>query len=364
MSDGRIVPYKASDRNDALSTAADTEAWQDAGGVFCGGTIKGIISKLGYLKRMGVTALWVGPIFKQIAALQTYHGYGVQNFLDVDPRFGTKEDFRDLVTQSHAIGMFVIQDIICNHTGDVFEYSGNSNPNWARDNDDSPAQVYPVQGFYDVDHINTVPFEKIDLTKTPGVFPDAAIWPSELQDGNAIFTREGKINDWDGVPEYLDGDFDTLKDLQLGVNDPDQFVPTPALKTLVECYKYWIAFADLDAFRLDTVKHMGWGPTRYFANSIHEYATSIGKESFLIAGEVTGSGTYETISITGLDAALGIGGLQEALWKIPKGLYNPQVCDSSCLLRRPQLTPPSHTSTSSATHYISRKAATAGFVTK
>jgi glycosidase len=280
---------------------------------------------------MGITAIWIGPVFKQIATdKNSYHGYGVQNFLDVDPHFGTREEYRDLVKKAHEMGFYVIQDIICNHSGDVFRYDGNANPDWTWDGQQSHAKLYPVKGFYDTDHVNTIPFGKVD----PSKFPDAAIWPSELQDGDAIFTREGKINNWERDPEYLDGDFITLKDLNLGVNSPDKFVPTPALKVLVECYKYWIGYADLDAFRLDTVKHMGWGPTRYFCNAIHEYAMSIGKDNFMIVGEITGGDKYETVTETGLNAALGITDLQEALWKLPKGSWDPQVRSSRIRLWR------------------------------
>jgi glycosidase len=89
-----------------------TNTWLDAGARFCGGSLKGIRSKLGYLKRLGATAVWVGPLFKQVAALQTYHGYGVQNFLDVDPRFGTREELKEMVAEAHSLGMYVIMDII------------------------------------------------------------------------------------------------------------------------------------------------------------------------------------------------------------------------------------------------------------
>lgn len=53
------------------------------------GTLKGLESKIGYLKRLGVTAIWVSPIFKQVAFEETCRGYGIQNFLDVDPHFGS-----------------------------------------------------------------------------------------------------------------------------------------------------------------------------------------------------------------------------------------------------------------------------------
>jgi glycosidase len=75
----------------------DYDTWFRAGGGWQGGTIKGLTSKLGYLRRLGITALWVSPPFRQVACEPSYHGYGVQNFLDVDPHFGTREEFRDFV---------------------------------------------------------------------------------------------------------------------------------------------------------------------------------------------------------------------------------------------------------------------------
>ena len=310
-----------------MAPAADHEDWQSNGNIGNGGTLVGLTSKLGYLKRLGVTTIWVGPIFKQIATYQhSYHGYGTQNFLSVDPRFGTKEEYRTLVKTAHDMGLYIIQDIICNHAGDVFRYDGNPDPNWTWDAGSNSARVYPVKGFYNVDHAaeDTLPFAPVD----PSKYPDAAVWPVEFQDGNAIFTRLGKINDWERDPEYLEGDFFTLKELDIGEHDPDKFVPTPALKALVACYKYWIAYADLDAFRLDTVKHMGYGPTRHFCNQIHEYATSIGKENFMIVGEITGNSEtkFNTVMETGLNAALGVTDLQEMLWKVPKGEKDPLVC--------------------------------------
>jgi glycosidase len=104
--------YTSTDNGDAVTNTTDRKAWLDAGAKFCGGSIKGIASKLGYLKRLGATAVWVGPMFRQVAKLETYHGYGVQNVLDVDPRFGTRKDLKEMVAEAHALGMYVIMDII------------------------------------------------------------------------------------------------------------------------------------------------------------------------------------------------------------------------------------------------------------
>jgi Alpha amylase, catalytic domain len=55
-----------------------------------------VISKLDYLQRLGVTTVWLSPIFRQRGHLDTYYGYGVQDFLEVDPRFGSLDDRSNL----------------------------------------------------------------------------------------------------------------------------------------------------------------------------------------------------------------------------------------------------------------------------
>lgn len=94
---------------------SEADGWQ-------GGTLKGLKSKLGYLRRLGVTAIWISPVFKQVAFEATYHGYGIQNFLDIDPHFGSREDLRDLVDAAHRQGIYCILDVILNHAGNVFGY--------------------------------------------------------------------------------------------------------------------------------------------------------------------------------------------------------------------------------------------------
>jgi glycosidase len=103
--------------------AKNKAAWMAAGNKFVGGTIKGIQSKLDYLRKLGVTTLWINPPWRQRIDLETYHGYGIQNYLDVDPRFGTRQDLRDLVDAAHDRGMYVILDVIYNHSGNNWFYS-------------------------------------------------------------------------------------------------------------------------------------------------------------------------------------------------------------------------------------------------
>src|SRR5580765_2132366 len=99
------------------------DEWARSGGErWQGGTIAGITSRLDYLETLGVTAIWVGPIFKQRGHLDTYHGYAIQDFLEVDPRFGTRQDLVDLVDAAHAKKLRVILDIIFNHSGHNWDY--------------------------------------------------------------------------------------------------------------------------------------------------------------------------------------------------------------------------------------------------
>ena len=89
---------------------------------FNGGTLQGIRSKLDYLQGLGITGLWLNPTFKQRADLQTYHGYAIQNFPEIDPRFGTRQDLRDLIDDAHDRGMVVVLDVVIDHTGNNWFY--------------------------------------------------------------------------------------------------------------------------------------------------------------------------------------------------------------------------------------------------
>lgn len=58
----------------------------------CGGTLEGIINNLDYIKNLGCTAIWLSPVFKNTA--DSYHGCAIENYLEIDARFGTKADLR------------------------------------------------------------------------------------------------------------------------------------------------------------------------------------------------------------------------------------------------------------------------------
>ena len=327
---GTTPLFTPGDALNAVQTPADAARWRDAGGGYVGGTLAGVTSKLGYLKRMGVTAIWLSPVLKQVAFQATYHGYGIQDYLQVNPRFGTDSDLKTLVATAHAHGMRLILDIILNHTGDVFGYRPNRylttdatghqflDPRW----DGNP---YDAAGFTDSHGAAGIPFIATDPSNS-AAFPgtDDAVWPVEFQDP-AAFTRKGHITNFDFDPEFREGDFFDLKDVHHGAGPVDAYQPSRALMQQIQVYKYWMAFADLDGYRVDTVKHMDPGAARLFGSAMHEFAARIGKDNFYLIAEITGgrSFAFDTLGITGLDAALGIDDIPDKLEFMVKGRRNP-----------------------------------------
>jgi glycosidase len=81
-----------------------------------GGDLQGIIDRLGYLQDLGVTALWLNPVLENDGR-QSYHGYKTTDYYRIDPRLGSNEDYRRLVTEAHKRGLKVIFDHINNHIG-------------------------------------------------------------------------------------------------------------------------------------------------------------------------------------------------------------------------------------------------------
>jgi glycosidase len=321
-----LLPDRFSDANEAQRPvfdradpqrfkAPDRRAWMEAGKSFQGGTLKGIASKLGYLQGLGVTALWLGPVWRQRADLQTYHGYGIQNFLEVDPRFGTRQDLRDLVDAAHARGMYVLLDVIYNHTGNNWFYELDGEPR-----ETLPYRFRPPYPFHGWRSGTGASIAAIAA-------PEDGVWPEELQDPG-WYTRAGQIGRFDPQPweyrlhpdnEFRRGDFFDLKDVDLNRDD--------ALSALIRVYQYWIALSDCDGFRIDTVKHTPWEGSRNFCGAIHEYAESIGKESFWLLGEVTGGGEmardYLEIFGRNIDAVLDIGAPAAQLGGVVKGALDP-----------------------------------------
>ena len=81
---------------------------------FHGGNLKGIISKLNYLKSLGISIIYLSPIFEA----QSNHKYDTGNYKAIDPMFGDEEIFEELIKEAKEKGMSIILDGVFNHTGD------------------------------------------------------------------------------------------------------------------------------------------------------------------------------------------------------------------------------------------------------
>ncbi|WP_025413088.1 alpha-amylase family glycosyl hydrolase [Gemmatirosa kalamazoonensis] len=274
-------------------------------GGFQGGTIDGVRRRLDYLQSLGVGALWITPVLRNVARVDgapnegTYHGYGIQNFLAVDPRYASDPrhadaELRRLVDDAHARGIYVILDIVLNHTGDVFAYDGGSTAAHA----DAPRRIH----WRDAHGVARPEWTTADAI---GSLPplDAAVFPDELRH-DAMFRRQGAPAA-DG-PETI-GDFGSLK--QLVTSDP------AVADALIRAHQYVIARWDVDGFRVDTLKYLDREFARTFGNAMREFALGAGKKNFFTFGEVyddeaqiarfVGRNTRDAnAEIVGVDAAL------------------------------------------------------------
>src|SRR5262245_56094208 len=272
--------------------AAPREQWDAPVGSFQGGTFNGIRDRLDYLKDLGVGALWISPVLKnpQYDGF-AHHGYGVQDFMSIDPRFSSdpararlepafvEAELRQLVDAAHARGIYVIFDIVLNHAGNVFAYEGDRNDAPWRDDG-----VYPIM-LRDADgHAGT------DWPSPPavhGISQDALIWLIELQ-RKEYFRRMGNAFSRPTDVQEQAGDFFSLKELNTSYREPHpvygDFYPVRSI--LIATHQYLIAKYDIDGFRIDTLKYLEPDFACEFGSAIREYALSIGKKNFFTFGEV------------------------------------------------------------------------------
>jgi glycosidase len=226
-------------------------------GQFCGGKIRGVTNHLDYIQGLGCSAIWLSPVFENngapSAASGNYHGYSIQSYMDVDPRFGRKQDLIDLVAAAHQRDMRVFLDVVLNHSGD----------NWQ----------YPFDAGYKYFEDHQFPLDAFRLPNRP--------LPVELRDQN-VYHRRGQIQNWDAFPDYQHGDFFSLKDFN-NEETPDGL---RLIDILVRMHCWWIRETDVDGFRLDAVKHMGEKAVSRFCTGVSEYAHRLGKRNFFTFGEL------------------------------------------------------------------------------
>ncbi len=260
-------------------------------GWYHGGDLKGMISKLDYIKRLGTTAIWLTPSFKNkpVQGLGTpfpsagYHGYWITDFTQIDPYLGTNQDLTDLIAGAHARGMKVFFDIITNHTADVIQYEqkpGGPQPfdyvsKAASPYKDADGNVFDDRAFAGtgtfppLDPDVSFPFRPVipageENVKVPAWVNDVTLYHNR---GNTTFSGENSLY----------GDFAGLDDL---------FTEQPrVVHGWEQIYDYWIRTYGVDGFRIDTMKHVNIELWQQFLPHILKTARA-GKPSFFAFGEV------------------------------------------------------------------------------
>ncbi len=268
-----------------------------------GGTFKGVKEQLGYIENLGAKAIWLSPVLKNAKWSNTYYGYAIQDFLNLDPRFASdhtvataERELNELVEEAHARGIYIILDIVLNHSAQVFNYVLNG----------SLVNEFASQQIMDAPFGQEPPIEWIDRTGKPQsnllndipsgfkLSPDDAVWPSDLQVKEFFRRRGDKLTDAPPPDGFVRGDFGTMRQLVVEYDAAQPAQPgllnkygrSPVLNILIRIYQNMIAKYDIDGFRLDTVKYVAPDAIQTFGNAMREFALSIGKKNFFTFAEV------------------------------------------------------------------------------
>jgi glycosidase len=240
------------------------------GHMYSGGDIAGIKRRLDYVQALGATALWITPpVLNQwhdkTHGFWGYHGYWASHFKRMDPHVGTLREYQLLSDALHRRGMYLVQDVVVNHTANFFSY-GDA---WRAGD---PAG---------------------DYRPNTGSVPDARPLqpPFDLNDPRRAADRAAGIYHW--TPEIRDV---TVRDEELnfqtsGLDDINTESPI-ARQALRDSFGYWIREVGVDAFRIDTAYHV---PPEYFEDFLYaadaqapgmaRVAEQTGRRDFFAFGE-------------------------------------------------------------------------------
>ena len=161
---------------------------------FQGGKYSGIKNKLPYLKKLGVGAIWLSPVLKNLQFSKIHHGYGIHDFLHAEPRFADNpekahDELRDLIDAAHAENIYIIFDIVLNHTGDVFAYECDADDKTCTESHGSEARYSATtRTVWWREGAGAPQFPSVEHIAKPS--PDALVWPKELQK-DEFFRKQG-----------------------------------------------------------------------------------------------------------------------------------------------------------------------------
>lgn len=219
-----------------------------------GGDLEGIMSRLDYIRDLGMTALWCTPLIENNMDKYSYHGYAFTDFYAIDKRFGTNADYRRYVDSCHKRGLKVIQDVVLNHMGDK-NYLAQDPPSSAWINDLSTAKA-------------------------------STNWKKEFRRPNyrASTHSDPYASEYDkrGMTERW---FDWMM--------PDFNANDPHLATyLIQNTIWWIEFAGLDGLRVDTYPYPSKEFTQKWAKAVFAEYPRLGMVGEVWIGESVGMSSY------------------------------------------------------------------------
>jgi glycosidase len=184
------------------------------------GDLRGVINKLDYLDDLGVDTLWLTPFQHS----NSYHGYDIMDYFTVDPRFGTLDDYRELLYKAHQRGMKVLMDFVLNHTSP-------SNPWFIKSQNLVKETVtLPNGATKEIDYRNFYTWQNEEYVQGLKDPLAKAQWFKDAN-GYYFYSSFGA-----SMPE-LNFDYQATRD------------------AILEVALYWMSFG-LDGFRLDAVKHI------------------------------------------------------------------------------------------------------------
>jgi alpha-amylase len=274
-----------------------------------GGDWQGIIDRLDYLEDLGITAIWISPVVRNVeedAGFASYHGYWTQSFLETNLHFGDLSKLQGLIHACHERNIKVILDVVTNHVGQLFYYDINRNRQAdiiffggggngsGSQNQDQPSDLRRVsewdpeydsrgvQGFTALGENGLAPIEWVEMPQINRTPPMPIGFQNE-----SWYNRQGRVTVWEneGAATFsYKREQEILGDFPGGLKDLATTVPE-VRQALIEAFAYWIEQAGFDGFRIDTLKHQEAEFFDVFAPSIRSFAKSLGKDNFLMFGE-------------------------------------------------------------------------------
>ena len=207
------------------------------------GDIKGITSKLDYLEDLGIDVLWLTPIQES----NSYHGYDVTDYYKIDQRFGTLQDYQELLYKAHAKGMKVLMDMVINHTSKsnvLYKKSQRAEEETLVINGKTKTIKYRDMYVWKYKGDKILEWNGVEAPdpKKPYGPDNPATFVTKNVEDSSDWYRDGTSN------YYYYGKFGSgMAELNYSCQATREY--------MTDMCKYWLSFG-LDGFRLDAIKHI------------------------------------------------------------------------------------------------------------